>query len=535
MLYGLVYRQLVFETTYDGQSYTITDDITFNKTLPPEFQDELEASGLIQYGDKQYSTNGISWQSDKPSFKDVGTYTIFVRQEITAGSVKTVLQAQAQVIIKARPVTITATNANKTYGEADPEFSDAVMSNNVEGELGDIDLSVSRSDAGDDTLGLHEDVLSISATKAELEETYTNYTFTITPADFTITTNETALTVSAEDVEKVYDGNSYGVTASAGVAGATIKYYNEETQEYDLETSPTYKDVTNGELTVKFMASLYGYADAYGKATVEITKRPVTITSESGTKVYDGIPLIKPNVQIGGNGFVAGEVKKVEATGSITQVGGPVPNSIVITPEENGGYKESNYSITMNEGSLVILGEVIYDGNTNTAGEVPVDENQYELNDSITVLGNTGNLTKEKAIFLGWSLTKYDTITTKEEAEKAEILSTGNTLTMGEKSITLYAVWGIDENGPEGKPDDTPDYLQYHLIYDGNGNTSGEAPTDSKLYNKDDVATLLGKGDLIREGTTFLGWSLTKNELITSAAEEEAAGIPGKHSNLYKG
>ena len=102
------------------------------------------------------------------------------------------------------------------------------MSGQVSGELTDVDLSVSRSDAGNDTLGTHENVLSISQSKEELEAAYTNYTFTVTPADFTVNENKTALTVSAADVTKVYDGTSYGITAVASIEGATIKYKDKD-------------------------------------------------------------------------------------------------------------------------------------------------------------------------------------------------------------------------------------------------------------------------------------------------------------------
>ena len=43
------------------------------------------------------------------------------------------------------------------------------MSGQVSGELTDVDLSVSRSDAGNDTLGTHEKVLNISQSKEHLE------------------------------------------------------------------------------------------------------------------------------------------------------------------------------------------------------------------------------------------------------------------------------------------------------------------------------------------------------------------------------
>ena len=180
----------------------------------------------------------------------------------------------ATINIDKRPVEIKAANASKEYGNADPAFKDAKMSGQVTGELTDIDLSVSRSDAGNDTLGTHENVLSISQSKEELEAAYTNYTFTVVPADFTINTNETALTVSAEDVEKTYDGTSYGITAVAKVNGAvnnnvTIKYKDKD-GNYTLDASPTRKNV--GETTVEFEASLYGYKTVTGKATIKITK-----------------------------------------------------------------------------------------------------------------------------------------------------------------------------------------------------------------------------------------------------------------------
>ena len=88
-----------------------------------------------------------------------------------------------------------------------------------------------------------------------------------------------------------------------------------------------------------------------------------------------------------------------------------------------------------------------------------------------TLLGK-GDLIREGTTFLGWSLTKNELITSAAEEEAAGILGSTVTFTKDE-DLTVYAVWAIDENGPEGEPDDTPDYLQYHLIYDGNGNTSG--------------------------------------------------------------
>lgn len=88
-----------------------------------------------------------------------------------------------------------------------------------------------------------------------------------------------------------------------------------------------------------------------GKLT--INKRSVTLTSASDEKVYDGMPLTKPEVTVTGDGFVEGEVTDIKATGSVTNVSeGEVINTITFTKGEK--FKDSNYTITKNEGKLKI-------------------------------------------------------------------------------------------------------------------------------------------------------------------------------------
>ena len=46
---------------------------------------------------------------------------------------------------------------------------------------------------------------------------------------------------------------------------------------------------------------------------------------------------------------------------------------------------------------------VTYNGNTNTGGSVPTDGNSYINGDTVTVLGNTGSLTRVGYTFAGWN------------------------------------------------------------------------------------------------------------------------------------
>ena len=334
---------------YDGNKQTVTGyDVTnISNTLYSEKDFSFNGNAVIE------GTNAGSYNMElkAANFKNISKNFTNVKFVIVDGTLE----------IARCPVTIKAKESSKVYGNPDPAFELAILENSVGDELKDLDLAVIRSDAGDDTIKVHENVLSIQNSKEALEKEYTNYTFTIIPADFTIFENENGLTVSAADVVKEYDGNSYGVTATARIKNAeienpniTIKYWNEKTNAYDLDKSPEYRDVADTPATVKFEASLYGYKSVQGEATVTMNKRSVLLTSASASKIYDGTPLTNSNVTVTGSGFVDGEVTDIKAIGSVTNVvDSPKPNTITFTPVE-GKFNADNYAIEQVEGELAI-------------------------------------------------------------------------------------------------------------------------------------------------------------------------------------
>ena len=56
----------------------------------------------------------------------------------------------------------------------------------------------------------------------------------------------------------------------------------------------------------------------------------------------------------------------------------------------------------------------------------------------------------------------------------------------------------------------------YTVTYNGNGNTSGVAPTDANLYEQGALVTVLGKGNLVKTGYAFVGWNTAANGSGTS-------------------
>ena len=132
------------------------------------------------------------------------------------------------------------------------------------------------------------------------------------------------------------------------------------------------KDTTNvGTVTV----TVEGRGNYAGEAevTYEIMKRQVTLESASASKVYDGTPLTKPGVTVGGDGFVEGEVSGLKAIGTVTNVAdGEVDNEIVWDWAE--GFGEGNYDITKTEGKLSIEPQSVDPDNPESYTGIKVGE-----------------------------------------------------------------------------------------------------------------------------------------------------------------
>ncbi|MEM4247794.1 MAG: InlB B-repeat-containing protein, partial [Candidatus Nanoarchaeia archaeon] len=75
---------------------------------------------------------------------------------------------------------------------------------------------------------------------------------------------------------------------------------------------------------------------------------------------------------------------------------------------------------------------VTYDGNGNTGGTAPTDSNSYSAGATVTVLGNTGNLSKTGYVFAGWNTAANGSGTSYQS---------GDTFTMPSSNVTLYAQW----------------------------------------------------------------------------------------------
>ena len=327
------------QTILSSEEYTVITTLD-NQVVETTFDKEINVTG---------------------SGTDVGSnYTMyFPKKEIGIHNEQyyVVGYENGKLSITKRPVTLTSGSAERVYnGEAltKKEVTASTGENEgfVKGQGAAYDVTGSQTNVGESkntfSYTLNE------GTKAE------NYTITKNEGKLKVTaaTNEVIVTIKENAGTETYDGTEKTVTGYT-VTDISNKLYTEkdfkfngkaevkgtDAGTYDMELKPeNFENKNNNFSNVKFVIE---------DGQLVINKRPVTLTSEGGSKPYDGTPLTKPIVTVTGDGFVAGEVTDIKATGSVTYVSeGEVTNTITYTEGEN--FKASNYDIQKAEGKLSI-------------------------------------------------------------------------------------------------------------------------------------------------------------------------------------
>ena len=319
---GLIVSGTDYTVKYDGNSYG------------------KAATANVDGATIKYSIDGgNTWTTDFPTIKNVGEINVTVKASMANYSDAT---ATYTLKVTPRPVTITSGSATKMYNGTPLTKHEVTYGgdNFVAGEGVDITYTGSQT-----IVGSSDNTFTYTPNDGTLLENYnikTIYgTLKVTDSD--------KLTVSATGYDGIYDGQTHNGNVIAP-EGATLSYSTDNGETWTA-TEPTIKNV--GEIKAIVKASMANYSDATAEYTLKVTKRPVTLTSETASKPYDGDPLTRPVVTVTGDGFVDGEVTDIKATGSVTNVSeGSVTNTIVYTTTEK--FVEGNYNITKAEGKLSI-------------------------------------------------------------------------------------------------------------------------------------------------------------------------------------
>ncbi|MGM9911895.1 InlB B-repeat-containing protein [Floccifex sp.] len=197
------------------------------------------------------------------------------------------------------------------------------------------------------------------------------WTGTAKEGNYIVSPSVGTLTVTAQSINQK-DDNYLGVTV--GTLSDVVYNGLEQAQKpsvqdksgKDLVEDVDYKvsfskDVTNvGTVTVT-ITGIGNYTGVVTR-TYNITKAPLTITTESASKVYDGTPLTAEGKV---EGLVNGETVSFETTGTITNVG-TVDNDYSLTWD--GTAKEGNYEVNVDKGTLTVTPQSITENDPDNLG-----------------------------------------------------------------------------------------------------------------------------------------------------------------------
>lgn len=398
-------------------------------------------------------------------------------------------------------------------------------------DVGEKAIDVTLNQSGKDTAkGTNVGKYMMGLTVADFTVTSGNYSnirvvvvdgwLEITPASI-----EQYATLTPQDVSKYYDGTPL----AAGTATAADSNGGELLVEYSVDgetwvTDPagiTALNVSDSK-TLQVRASGSNYAGYLtGTQKVIINRRPVTLTSATAEKVYDGTPLTDGTVIVSEMGFVQGEGADYSVTGSQLHKGFST-NAFTYTLHENT--LEENYLIKTVSGTLTVTARPL----TITAGSAskqydgtPLTRNSYTseglaAGDAIQTVTVTGTITYTGSVPNVPSDAVIHNGAGEDVTGDYEITYNNGTLTItvNEKILKVEAnsnSWKYDgENHRDGG---------YTVIYDGVSYTvaAGDSLT-------------LPTGDKVTVTIT----AVVKNVSDTAAGNNAIVKLDLQHADQYK-
>mgnify|MGYP004461522467 CR=1 FL=1 len=379
---------------------------------------------------------------------------------------------------------------------------------------------------------------------------------TINPKSINPEDEKTGIKVTNPD-DTMYNGEEQKnkPTVEDTKTGATLV----ENVDYELSYTAA---VNAGTVTVTITGK--GNYTGTANTSYEITKRNVTLTSGSASKVYDKKALTKNEVTVSGDGFAKEEGATYNVTGSQTEKGSS-DNEFTYTLKSNT--KASNYSIEVKFGELKVTaedGEVVvtitghketfdYDGNEKSVVgyDVSITEGSTYTTDDFTFNGNA-EVKKTAAGTYPMELKVTDFTNTNSNYKKVTFVVNDGYLKINPKSIVPDGPdtpdekkTGIKATDPSGSVYDGNPHLNTLTVKDNKTNAKLEENKDYTLSYSDDVVnvgtvtvTVKGTGNYTGEFTKKYQITPREYTVTTDGAEKVYDGNPltagGHVNNLVK-
>ena len=347
-----------YSVTYVAGTLTITSQSIDPGTDPEKPNPDYTGAKVNSPSDKVYDGKEHKWiptvtdKADKKleagkdytveystkNFKDVGTVEVTITG---IGNYSGTVKRSYKVTPK--EYTVTTDSATKTYSGT-ALTAGGKVEGIVSGETVEFTTTGSQTEVGTSKNTYELVWKSAKATNYTLaKESIGELTVkakSIVPDD----SDKTGITVSEPSNSK-YDGKEHKevLTVTDTKTGKELVAGTDYSVTYSSDL------VNAGTVTMK-VAGLGNYSGSFTK-TYKITKRSVTLTSATVSKVYDGSALTNTDITVSGDGFVEGEGATYSVTGTQTEVGN---SANAFEYKLNEKTLASNYNITKVVGTLTI-------------------------------------------------------------------------------------------------------------------------------------------------------------------------------------
>ena len=374
---------------YDGNKHSL-DEFTVkfaNENLQgwTDSASSLVQASNIQYRLKQDGREVNEWGA-MPSFKDAGVYT--VEAKATVNGVE--LAAEATLTITPKSVTLTTESATRAYN-GQPLTAPGTITGFVEGEGAKVVTTKSQTAIGE-TSNDGYNIVWDENTKESNYSVNVGEIGTLTVTDQSIEDSKKITVGTLSNV--VYTGKNQKQEPAVTTKDGKTTLVKET--DYTLSYSKDTKNV--GEVTVTVTGK--GNYSGTVQRKYQITKAPLTVETQSDSKVYDGKPLTAPGTV---KGFVEGENAELQVTGTQTAVGSSKNTYKIVWTETT---KADNYQVSETVGTLTVTDQSIEDSKKITVGTlsnvVYTGKNQKQ-EPAVTTKDGKTTLVKETDYTLSYS------------------------------------------------------------------------------------------------------------------------------------
>ena len=395
-------------------------------------------------------------------------------------------------------------------------------------------------------------LVKVRASNVNYDTVTCQYTLTVTPK---------AVTITAKDSSKTYDGNALTqsqFTASALEDGDTHTFAVAMTSASTITnvgTQPNVIATVDGTPVTTGAATMVGnYMVTTVNGTLTVNSRLVTLTANNASKAYDGTALTESNFTAEGLASTDSHVFNVEMTtaSTITSVGTQlnviatvdgtaitttgtaqvVGNYTVITANGTLTVTPKPVTLTAKDASKTFDGTPLTESGFTVEGLASTDNHVFSV--TMTAASTITNVGSQPNVIAKVDGTPIATTGTSQDIGNYTVTTANGTLTVTQKAMTITVngsstskVFNAAEQSYEGTltPTSTTEgFDASKFSYSGNKTASGTNVGDyttalvesSCSYNDDNYAVTWTMGDPVKLTITPAAMAITVNGSSTS-------------------